>query len=253
MIDLTPLMQLGLLLVRPGMLMALAPGFGGTYAPARVKIGLTALIAIALMPSAGVRPLSDPLPLALVVAREAAIGLALALGVRILIAGAEFAGHLAGYQMGLSYGATVDPQSGVRNPLLAVLFGNIALVTFLMIDGHHAFLRALQRSYTDLPVGAGGGIDASLTESVAQMLGLVFTVAVRVVAPVVLVLLVVEIAMALLARSAPALNLQAAGAPVRLVVGLLVLAVMVPAVASLVAGVSGSVLRLAVEAAGAFR
>jgi flagellar biosynthesis protein FliR len=251
-IDLTPLVRFGLLLVRPGMFIALAPGFGGSYAPATVKIGLTAFIAIALMGSVDAAAQGDPLSLALVVGREASIGLALALGVRILIAGAEFAGHLSGFQMGLSYGATVDPQSGVRNPLLTVLFGNVAVLTFLMIDGHHAFLRALRQSYADLPLGAGG-IDASLPQSVAQMLGIVFTLGVQLAAPVVLVVLVAELAMALLARSAPALNVMVSGAPVRLIVGLVVLAAIVPAIPSLVAGVSGAALRLAVQAAGAFR
>jgi len=250
-IELTAVMRFGLLLVRPGMLMLLAPGFGGTYAPARVKVGLTVLIAIALMPSVGTFAVGDALPLVLVVTREIAIGTALALGVRILIAGAEFAGHLAGHQMGLSYGATVDPQSGVRNPLLSVLFGNIAVLTFLMIDGHHAVLRALRQSYSELPVGMGS-VGVSLPQSVAQLLGVVFTLGVRLVAPVVLVLVLVEIAMALLARSAPMLNLNAAGAPVRLVVGLIVLAVMLPAVASVVAGMADSILKAAVRLASAF-
>jgi flagellar biosynthetic protein FliR len=252
MIDLTPVVRFGLLLVRPGVLVALAPGFGDAYAPARVKVGLTVLIAIALMPSIAAPALGEPLPLALIVAHEVAIGFALALGVRILVAGAQFAGHLSGFQMGLSYGATVDPQSGVRNPLLAVLFGNMAVLTFLMINGHHAFLRALRQSYADLPVGSGG-IDGSLPEIVARLLGIVFTLGVRLAAPIVFVLLVVEIAMALLARSAPALNLMAAGAPVRLIVGLIVLAVMLPAVPSLVSGVSDAVLRLSVQATAAFR
>ena len=250
MIELSPVMRFGLLLVRPGMVMLLAPGFGGTYAPARIKIGLTALIGIALMPSVGSLPIGDSLPLVLIVVREIAIGAALALGVQILVAGAEFAGHLAGHQMGLSYGATVDPQSGVRNPLLSVLFANIAVMTFLMIDGHHAVLRALRQSYLDLPVGMGS-VNASLAQSIAGLLGIVFSLGVRLVAPVVLVLVLVEIAMALLARSAPMLNLNAAGAPVRLVVGLLMLAVMVPAVASVVAGAASTVLRAAVQLAGA--
>jgi flagellar biosynthetic protein FliR len=243
-------MRFGLLLVRPGMIMLLAPGFGGTYAPARIKIGLTALIGIALMPSVGALPIGDPLPLVLIVGREIAIGAALALGVQILVAGAEFAGHLAGHQMGLSYGATVDPQSGVRNPLLSVLFANIAVITFLMIDGHHAVLRALRQSYLDLPIGLGS-VDASLSQSIARLLGTVFSLGVRLVAPVVLVLVLVEIGMALLARSAPMLNLNAAAAPVRLVVGLIMLAVMIPAVASVVAGAASLVLKLAVQMAGA--
>jgi len=221
MISATPVLRFALLLVRPGMLVLMAPGFGGAYAPARVKIGLIAFIAFALMPLAGDVPIPEALPIAVVVAREAAIGLALALGVRVLVAGAELAGDVAGRQMGLSYGAVVDPQSGVRNPVLSVLFSNISILTFLMIDGHHAFLRALRQSYVDLPMGSGGGVNASMPQHVGQMLGMVFTLGVRLVAPIVLVLVVVEIGMALLARSAPMLNLNAAGAPVRLIVGLL--------------------------------
>ena len=129
--------------VRPGVLRDVA-GLHGAFAPARVKVGLIVLIAIALAPSAAV-PLSiEPLPIALVLAREAAIGFALALALRVLIAGAEAAGSLIGFQMYLSYGATIDPQSGVRNPILSVLYSNIALITFLSIDGHHAFLRTHQ-------------------------------------------------------------------------------------------------------------
>ena len=81
--------------------------------------------------------------------------MALALAIRALVAGAEFAGHLAGYQIGLSYGAIIDPQSGVRNNVLAVALRQPALLTFLAINGHHAFIRALAASYAALPIGAG--------------------------------------------------------------------------------------------------
>jgi flagellar biosynthetic protein FliR len=251
-IDLAPLMRLGILVVRPGMLVAMSPAFGGAFAPARVKVGLIVLIAIALAPSAAV-PLSiDPLPIALVLAREAAIGFALALALQVLIAGAGAAGSLIGIQMHLSYGATIDPQSGVRNPVLSVLYSNIALVTFFSIDGHHAFLRALRQSYVDLPVGAGH-IGASLPGDVARLLGFVFTLGLRLAAPVVIVLLLVETALALLTRSAPALNSIGVGAPVRIVVGFLVLAVVVPTVVGLVAGTSSSIVQMAAHAARAFR
>jgi len=251
-IDLAPLMRLGILVVRPGMLVAMSPAFGGAFAPVRVKTGLVVLIAIALAPSAAVPLLIDPLPIALVLAREAAIGLALALALRVLIAGAEAAGSLIGFQMHLSYGATIDPQSGVRNPVLSVMYSNIALMTFFSIDGHHAFLRALRQSYADLPVGAGH-IGASLPGDVARMLGFVFTLGLRLAAPVVIVLLLMETALALLARSAPALNPMGVGAPVRLIVGFLVLAVVVPTVAGLVAGTAGSIVQMATHAAQAFR
>jgi flagellar biosynthetic protein FliR len=121
-----------------------------------------------------------------------------------------------------------------------------------MIDGHHQFLRALRQSYLDLPIGPGS-VNASLPLAVGQMLGAVFTLGVRLVAPIVIVLIVVEIGMALLARSAPMLNLNASAAPVRLIVGLVVLAVMVPAVASVVAATAGPMVRLSALLAGAFK
>lgn len=251
MIPLTPVMRFALLIVRPGALIAFAPAFGGLYAPALVKIGLTVFLALALLPSTPVPAVGDALPIAIIVAREVAIGFALALAIRALVGGAELAGHLAGYQMGLSYGATVDPQSGVRNPLLTVLYGNLANVTFLLVGGHHAFLRALHQSFVDLPVGAGH-IDASLPETVAAMLAVVFQLGLRLAMPIVVVLVLVEIAMALVARSAPALNLMAVGAPIRLIVGLLILPLVMSLIVGLVSGSSDSIARLAVRAAGAF-
>jgi flagellar biosynthesis protein FliR len=252
--DFSALMRLGLLLARPGMLIVASPGLGGTYAPARIKIGLMVFVAIAMVPAVPLPTiaLDAPLPVLLVIARELAIGLAFALAIRVLIGGAELAGHLAGFQTGLAYEATVDPQSGARNPLLVVLYGDLATLTFLMINGHHAFLRALRQSYADLPVGSGG-LDGSMPDVVAQLLGILFVVGARLAAPIILVLVVVEIALALVARSAPMLNLMVVAPPVRLIAGLLVLAVIVPSVASLVTGVSGSVLHLAVRAAAVFR
>ncbi len=253
MIDLTPVMRFGLLLLRPGALVAFAPGFGGTYAPAQTKVALTVLLAVALVPGVPLPAIGDPVPLALVAVREIALGFALALAVQVIVAGAELGGHLAGFQMGLSYGATVDPQSGVRNPLLATLYGNLALVTFLMVDGHHAFLRALHQSYVDLPLGGGGSVGVSLPQVVAELLAIVFVLGARLAAPVVVVLVVVEIAMALVARAAPAFNLMAVGAPLRLLAGLLILPIVVPALAVLLSGAAGSIVQVAGRAAAAFR
>lgn len=252
MIDLTPLLRLGILLVRPSLLISQAPAFGGTFAPARVKVGLIVLVAITLVPTAVVQPSIDALPTAMLVLREAAIGFALALAMRVLIAGAEFAGFLTGYSMGLSYGATVDPLSGVNHPVISVLYGNIALIAFFAINGHHAFLRALHQSYRDLPIGPGS-IGASLPADSARLLGTVFSLATRLAAPILIVMLVVEVGLALLARSAPSLNAMTVGAPTRLIVGLLMLGLVIPAVVSLISGSASSITDLATHTAAAFR
>lgn len=223
MIDFRPLERFGLLLVRPGMLVAAAPCFAGAYTPVLVRVGLTVLLTFILFPLVHVPDVGSSLALAAIILREMAIGLALALAVQALIGGAELAGSLAGFQIGLSYGSVIDPQSGVRNNLLAMLYGNVALLTFFAVNGHHALVRALATSFTTLPIGSGH-VDPSLVRSVATVLGMVFVLGVRLAMPVIVVLLVAELAMGLLARAAPAVNLMATGMPLRLVVGLLVLA-----------------------------
>ena len=252
MIDATPLLHLGLLLVRPGTLILAAPPFGSTFAPPAVKVGLTVLLALTLVPVVEVPAAASAVGLAGTVMREFAIGLAMALAIRALIAAAEFGGHLIGFQMGLGYSAIVDPQAGVRNNLLAAMYANVAVVTFLITNGHHAFLRGLRDSYIRLPIGSGH-IGESLPLSIASQLGLIFTLGVRLAAPVVVVLVVTELAMALLARSAPALNLMADGASVRLIVGMLLLAVVVPAAFSVIAGYATPVLEAGARTADAFR
>ncbi len=248
----SPLVRFALLLVRPGMLVASAPPLGDAYAPAQIRIGLTAILALLLLPTVAV-PESLPLvALTLAIVRELAIGLALGLSIRALIAGAEFAGALTGYQIGFSYGAVVDPQSGVRNNMLAALYGNIALLTFFATNGHHALVRALAGSYASMPIG-GGGLDASIVRAVVEMLGVVFVLGVRLAMPLIVVLLVVELAMGLVSRAVPALNLMVVGMPVRIVVGLLIIAAVVPVAPPVISRFVERALTAGLHAARAFR
>ena len=250
--DFAPVAAIGVMLARPSMLIATAPPFGSTFAPPQVRIGLAMLLAFAMLPTVTVPALGSSTALTLVVARELAIGLAIGLAMRALIAGAEMAGHLTATQIGLTYGAVVDPQSGVRNNLIAVLYGNLALITFFAIDGHHALIRAMASSYTLLPIGVGG-VNESMVMGVTQMLGIVFVVGVRFAMPVIIVLLVVELAMGLISRTAPMLNLMVVGVPLRVLVGLLVVATVLPAAPGVVRRFSTVVVELGVGVAGAFR
>lgn len=252
MIDLSPLMALGLLMVRPGALILGSPAFGGSFAPAQVKIALTVFLALGLMPVATVPQAESSVGLALIVGRELAIGLSLGLAVHALIAAAEMAGHLAGFQIGLSYSAIVDPASGVRNNVIASLYGMVATIVFLIANGHHAFLRALSQSYVSLPMGAGH-IGDSLPQAVMSILGLVFGFALRIAAPIIAVLLLTEIGLGLIARAAPALNVMAVGTPLRLLVGLVLLGFVAPAAVGVFSGSLGHVLQLGVRFAEVFR
>jgi flagellar biosynthesis protein FliR len=251
-IDLGLVVRFGLLLVRPGMLVMVAPAMGGAFAPTQVKVAMTVLLALVLAPTVAVPTAGSDIALTLIIAREVVIGLSLGLAVRAVISAAELGGHLSGYQIGFSYAATIDPASGVRNSVITSLYGLLALLTFFAVNGHHQILRALVASYDGLPIG-GGHIDASVLTSVRQILGLIFTLGVRLAAPLVLVLLIVELAVGLVSRSAPSLNFMAIGYPVRLVVGLVVLAAMVGTIPQVVASVVERATSIGLDLAAAFR
>jgi flagellar biosynthetic protein FliR len=252
MIDVSPLAHFALLLVRPGMLLMLAPGIGGASVPSPAKVALTVLTALVLFPSVAIPRGDGNAILTAIIAREVVIGLSIAFVLRALVAGAEFAGHLSGYQIGFSYGATIDPQNGVQNTVLAALYGMLATLGFLAINGHHMLLRALAASYTGLPIGMGQ-VNASLLTSVRDILGLVFTVGVRLAAPIVIVLLIVEIAVGLVSRTSPSLNFLIVGYPLRLVVGLVVLAAVVGTIPQVTNALVESALMMAARTAAAFR
>ena len=252
MIDLSVVVRFGLLLVRPGMLVLVAPALGGSYAPTQIKVAITVLLALVLAPTVAVPAAGSDVALTLIIAREIVIGLSLGLAVRAIIAAAELGGHLGGYQIGFSYAATIDPASGVRNSVITSLYGLLALLAFFAVNGHHQILRALVVSYEGLPIG-GGHVDASILTGVRQILGLIFTVGVRLAAPLVLVLLIVELAVGLVSRSAPSLNFMVVGYPVRLIVGLLVLAAMVGTVPQVIATVVDGALDIGLNLAAAFR
>ncbi len=240
------------LLVRPGALVMTTPLFGTPFAPATVRLGLTGLFAFAVAPVVAVPDVTAVSTMTWVVAREMAIGLALGLAVRILVAVGEGAGQLAGYQVGLSYGAMIDPQSGVRNSTLAILYTNLTLVLCLLLGAHHEVIRAWLASYQALPIGVGS-VDSGLGIVVARVLGFIFAGALRLAAPVIAVLMVVEVMMGLMSRAAPSLNLLVVGAPLRLPIGLLVVAASLAAMPTLISRLLPRALELATAAAGAFR
>jgi flagellar biosynthetic protein FliR len=243
--------RFGLLLVRPGALLLMAPGFGGQTVPMLTRVALTVLLAVSLAPAVAL-PAGPDVGVAVAVTREFAIGLALGLTARSLISGAELAGHLCSQQIGFSYAATVNPDGGARNTLLATLYGLLAVFAWLAIDGHHLLLRALSASYEGLPIGAGR-LDESLVVSIRQVLGVVFVTGIRLASPIIAILLVVEVALGLISRTTPALNVYVVGYAVRLAIGLFVVGLTIASVFGLTQSLAERVMTLAIGMAAAFR
>jgi flagellar biosynthetic protein FliR len=252
--DLAVLERIGILVVRPGALLMAAPVFGTAFAPPLVRVGLLLLITFALAPVIALPANLGEVSTTLVAGRELLIGLALSLSVRVLVAGAELAGHLSGFQIGFAYSSLVDPQSGVRNNVMSVLYANLVVMIFLIVDGHHQLLHALVASYSALPIGASAWASTGdLAPLVARTLGTVFVIGLRIAAPVVLVLFIVEVTLGLLSRAAPQLNISVNAAPLRLFTGLGVFAATLAVVPDVIHTSLGPVFQLAARVAAALR
>jgi flagellar biosynthetic protein FliR len=252
-IDFSPIVLFGILLVRIGLVVATTPVFGGTWAPMQVKVGLTAILALLMMPFVAVPTIGSGGELALIVAHEAVIGLALSFGIRVLVAAAELGGYLIGFQIGFSYAGIIDPQSGVRNNVLAVMYGTLTLLAIFANNLHHQLIRLMASTYVAVPVTASANVNESMVGTVMKMFGTIFTLGAQFAAPVVLVLLLVEVVMGVVTRAAPSLNLMIIGAPIRLLVGLFALGGAIQVIPSLINRTAGWSLELAAQLAHSFR
>ena len=214
---------------RIGALMAFAPVFGDSAIPARVKTYVALVLTMALAPALG--PMPDVPPGSwtsiAIIMQQIVIGLAMGLSMRIVFAAIQVAGELVGLQMGLSFATLLDPATGVNTTVLSRLFNIVALLLFLALDGHLLMLAGFWHAYEVLPVSAAplhmAGLGV-LLEWGSQLLisGLLMSL------PLITVLLSINLAMAILNRSAPQMSIFAVGFPVSLIVGLISLMIVLP-------------------------
>ncbi|MEI8153403.1 MAG: flagellar biosynthetic protein FliR, partial [Hyphomicrobiales bacterium] len=119
-------------------------------------------------------------------------------------------------------------------------------------NAHHVFLRALVASYQTVPMGVGG-VASDVAGSVSHMLGFVFVFGMRLAAPMLVVMLLVEVVLGLMTKVAPSLNIMTLGAPLRVPIGLLLVAITTATLPNLLTHMVPAALQLAMETARAFK
>lgn len=202
-------------------LISVAPVLGHASIPARVKIGLAAFAALAIAPSLPAAPANafENWNAVTLLVAQIGIGFALAFSLRIIFAAIEMAGDLIGLQMGLSFATFINPQNSDQTPLLGSFLGIVAMLLFLSIDGHLRMLMAVAESFRLFPVGADAASHAPLRD-IARLGGELFRLALHLALPVLTALLVCNLALGILTRAAPQINLLSVGFPITLLVGL---------------------------------
>jgi flagellar biosynthetic protein FliR len=214
-----------LIFTRTSAMLALVPVIGHVSVPVQVKAGLGVFLGAVVFPGVAAQGPSVDLaviPLALLALREAAVGMIIGFAASLLILAVQSAGELSGFELGFSTATLFDPDQGQTRTLLAEAFGLTALLLFVLLNGHHFMVQAIVLSYDAIPLGSVAPGELARTTLVG-LTGQVVAIAVKLSAPVIVAGFLVNLAMAVLARVAPQMNVFFLSFPIKIGVGLAVL------------------------------
>ena len=238
-----------LVLARVSPLFILAPLFSSKMVPARargiVAVGLTIGIApIATNAGAGQHIPMELWSLGGLVLKELLVGLAFSFSLAALFAAIQVAGSLLDTLIGFSFGALVDPITGTNGGVLNQIYALIGAMIFVVINGDAWVIQGLAKSYEAIPLADAPDMGTLVEGAQVAFVG-IFGAAVEVAAPVMLAVLLSDVAFGLVSRVVPQLNVFAVGFPAKVTVGL----VMVGASLPFMAGWIGDELQSSVAAA----
>ncbi len=215
--------------VRISAMLLVAPVFGARNVNVRARLSLGLLLALVVAPQVSGQALIDPLSLnGLVVAiHQVLIGIAMGFVLQMVFSALTQAGELVALSMGLGFASAVDPVGGVQVPMISQYFTILATLIFLALNGHLVLIELLIRSFDTLPIMAEG-VTRDQLWLVVSFGSQMFAGAMLIALPAVASLLLVNIAMGVMTRAAPQLNIFAVGFPLTILAGFLIILLILP-------------------------
>lgn len=210
-------------------ILTLAPIFGHRSVLSQVKVGLALMLAVALFPVVPVTLKTHPHLFLLVLAlvKELLMGLLIGFVALLVFLGVRFAGELVGLDIGFGVANLIDPLSAEQVSIVGEFQSLLAMVIFLVVNGHHLLLRGVAASFDLVPLG-GVQMNGLLGQNLIAMTGRVFVIAVQLAAPVLAALFLTTLALGIVARTVPQMNVFVVGFPLKIVVGVAALMLTLP-------------------------
>ena len=213
-----------LVALRVGGLLLVAPMWSAKTVPMRLRTAALVLFAVLLLPAA----IADRDPAALVLtpatfAGETLVGFALGFAGAVVIAGAEAAGEMMTISIGLSGAALVDPASNQQTMVLGSFTKLMALTLLLLGGGHVLMLQALAATFDVLPLGGAFDLAAG-AHAILPVGTTIFAAALQFAGPVIAAIMLTNVALGVMSRAAPSLNILSVAFPLQIAIGLFTLA-----------------------------
>lgn len=211
------------ILLRLSVMVFLLPIFSNTQVPAAFKACATIALTAMLYPilRKGVLPLQlDLLSLFSVILGEVIFGILFALSTAFIFAAFQMAGELISFEMGFGFAQVADPQNGAQTAIISMWFQLLAVLVLFSLNGHHILLSTIVQSFQTVPLGAFS-LDPSLHKSITVLSGNLFLIAIKMAAPVMIVLLLAQFGLGLMAKFAPQINILMTSFPITIILGIL--------------------------------
>ncbi|MDQ6993372.1 MAG: flagellar biosynthetic protein FliR [Mariprofundus sp.] len=224
-----------LVMLRISFLIMMLPVLGHQLLPTQIKVGLIVLLTIVIFPlvedNVAVIPLK-PISFVLVAIHEILVAAAVALFAQLIFAAVQFAGILMSTGMGLAMANMFDPTTHSQQPVVSTFASALAMLLWLSAGAHHFFIAALIESFTLLPIQQPLNFPAVsiLTDAMAQM----FILGLKIAAPIIILITLINVALGLLSRAVPQIQVFFVSAPLTVGLGLLTFSLSMPAFVYLV-------------------
>ncbi len=223
-----------LVLARIASMLMLAPVFGERGVPQTVRLMLVLPLTVLILPLV---PVAEALRMfsagwVWAMAQQVLIGISMGLTLRLVFESFALAGELIANSMGLGFAQLADPVRGVSTPIVGEFLIIVASLLFVATGAHLTLIEGLADSFRDRPV-AQTALDWASLRLMLDWAGSLFAGGVQLALPVLAAMLAVNLAIGVLGRSAPTINLMAVGFPLTLVLGLLMLRWLLPSLAGL--------------------
>jgi len=223
-----------LIFVRMTGLFVIAPIFGGRNIPAYLKIGFSFMLALILANTIKVQELvfSNIYEYFILVLKEFLVGITLGYVSYLIFTAIYLAGHIIDMQIGFGVVNIIDPMSNIQVPITSNFYFILCMLIFLMCRGHHILIRALFKSYNYIPLGTGV-FGKEIVNDILRVFGNIFFIAFRISAPILAAIIITDVALGVLSKTVPQLNVFMVGMPLKITLGLAVMVLTIPVFISL--------------------
>jgi flagellar biosynthetic protein FliR len=220
-----------LVFVRMTGMFVVSPIFGRRNLPSYYKVGFAFFLALLLtasgapaMPETG----GGPLEFALIALKEVLVGIAIGFIPYLMFSAIYLAGQLIDMKIGFSMVSVLDPVSNLQIPVTSNFYFILCMLVFITANAHHAVIRAIYESYAFVPVGALS-VGRGVVDGIFRLFSDIFVLGFRMAAPIVFTVLLTDVALGIISKAMPQMNVFMVGMPLKILVGLVIIIVTMPA------------------------